>query len=120
MRELIRTVLGGSGATVVSTSTAFEAVAVCKAATFEVVVSDVGLTTDEAFEFMRELRRLPRELNGSTPALLMMGSFGRRRDRDQALALGFQRHLSKPCSPAKLLRVVGEMLADGGSTHRLN
>jgi CheY-like chemotaxis protein len=45
-----------------------------------------------------------------------LSAFAAPRDRERALAAGFQRHVAKPVDPAALLRLLEEMLEDTADT----
>ncbi len=49
--------------------------------------------------------------DGRLPTLVAITGWGQDADRSQALAAGFDHHLTKPVDPAHLLRLIGEARA---------
>jgi CheY-like chemotaxis protein len=59
------------------------------------------------------MRRLQEQHGAGVPrARIALSAFAAPRDREQALAAGFQRHVAKPVDPGALVRVLDEMLSD--------
>jgi CheY-like chemotaxis protein len=46
--------------------------------------------------------------DGGAPTLVAITGWGQESDRSQALAAGFDHHLTKPVDPAQLLRLLAE------------
>lgn len=110
-RELVVAILSGAGATVVAASSVAGALAIFKAATFDVLVSDIGMPQQDGYDLVREVRAMPPSRNGGVPAVALT-AFDREADRRRAYDAGFQVHLAKPCEPNRLVEVV-RGLADG-------
>ena len=70
-----------------------------------VIVSDIGMPQVDGYELLRQVRQLPEAEGGRTPAAAY-SAFTRPDDATQALAAGFQRHLSKPLAPAALIAAI--------------
>jgi len=77
-----------------------------------VVISDIGMSDIDGYEFIRKLRMLPVQgslLFGSTaetiPAIALTG-YATIKDRDRALAAGYQLHLAKPVEPEELVAAI--------------
>jgi CheY-like chemotaxis protein len=64
----------------------------------------------DGYALIREVRALPDERGGRTPALALTAYAGED-DRALALASGYQAHLAKPVEPAELSAVVAGLAA---------
>lgn len=100
-RDLLATLLETRHARVVCASSAQEALARVQETLPHVVISDIAMPGEDGYSFMRQLRSLPRERGGQIPAIALT-AFSQQRDRDQAFAAGFTRHLPKPVDLAEL------------------
>jgi PAS domain S-box-containing protein len=104
-RDLLRELLTRHGATVAIARTAGEAAALVEPFVPDVVVSDVGGREDECAEIVRSLRRLAPEI----PAVAL-SSFDVSTDAARAVDAGFDRHMSKPFDPVRLLETLRELV----------
>lgn len=75
----------------------------------DILISDIGMPEQDGYSLIRQIRALPREHGGDIRAIALTAYAGDR-DRNLALAAGFQRHLSKPVMPDHLANVVAELL----------
>lgn len=107
-RELVATVLRQRGAEVRTASGAAEALAALDEAAADVLVSDIGMPDRNGYHLIRELRRRPAEHGGSTPALART-AYARHKDRQRALAAGYQLYAAKPVDPDELTLLVGRL-----------
>jgi CheY-like chemotaxis protein len=64
----------------------------------DALVSDISMPGESGYEFIRRVRLLGRDGGGETPAIALTALAGIQ-SRDQALAAGFQVHISKPFEP---------------------
>ena len=71
----------------------------------QICLLDIGMPHRTGNEVAAEIRS--RE-NGRAPTLVAITGWGQDTDRNQALAAGFDHHLTKPVDPAQLLRLIGE------------
>jgi PAS domain S-box-containing protein len=104
-RVLISRVLEECGAKVMVSSSGAEALKIIEHEHPTVVLSDIGMPTEDGYEFIRKLRRLPKEKGGITPAAALT-AFARLEDKERALAAGYQRHIAKPVEPTELVGIV--------------
>ncbi|VXD19667.1 PAS/PAC sensor hybrid histidine kinase [Planktothrix serta PCC 8927] len=111
-RELIRVTLQEYGATVMAVETALEALELIRKSPFEVLVSDLGMPEINGYELIQRVRTLAPEVGGQIPAIALT-AYASAEDRQKALDLGFEQHISKPVDPlalalmiAKIVRVV--------------
>jgi two-component system, chemotaxis family, CheB/CheR fusion protein len=101
--EMFDMMLRISGYAVESSASALEALEKASGAQFDVIVSDIGMPYMNGYELARRLRALPGY--ASVPMIAVTG-FARYNDREQALASGFNAHLSKPVNPTTLLEMI--------------
>jgi signal transduction histidine kinase/DNA-binding response OmpR family regulator len=107
-RSLLEEILSQSGATVLCASGAQEALEMVEEFQPDVLISDVGMPDIDGFEFIEQLRRLPREQGGCTPAIALTG-YARGEDLERAAAAGFERHVMKPVDPISLVSAVASL-----------
>lgn len=114
--ELLETVLTGAGAVVACAGTVAEAFELLPAHHPNVIISDIEMPTENGHSFLRNLRSVLDEDGGLTPAIALTGR-SLPEDRRKGLASGFNLYLTKPTTPAALLRALSQ-LAGGLATPR--
>ncbi len=107
-RDLARLVLERSGATVAVAATALEAFEELRRSPPTVLVCDIGMPTEDGYDFIRRVRELGAAEGGSVPALALT-AFARDEDRVRALEAGYHAHLTKPADPAELAARVADL-----------
>lgn len=75
-----------------------------------VLVSDIGMPQEDGYDLIRQVRALAPSKGGLVPAMALT-AYARSTDRERALELGFNRHVSKPIDPATLAALVAELAA---------
>lgn len=78
----------------------------CEKATFDLIISDVGMPGINGLQLIANLRRRP--ATERVPAIKLTG-YGRPQDVQAALAAGFTAHLSKPVDMNKLCQLAAEL-----------
>jgi signal transduction histidine kinase len=106
-REMLAEVLSLLGYQTRGAASADEALALLAGWRPDIILSDIGLPRVDGYELIRRIRRLP-ELTGVV-ALAVTG-YGTGDDREQALAAGFDGHLTKPLDVAALDRQLRDLL----------
>jgi two-component system CheB/CheR fusion protein len=101
-REMLAMVFTRSGATVTAAASAGEAMEAMRRATPDLLVCDIGLPGEDGYELIRRVRTLEAEKGGRMPALALTAYAGPAH-RQQALAAGFDKQVSKPVVPAELV-----------------
>jgi CheY-like chemotaxis protein len=73
----------------------------------DILVSDISMPEVDGYAFIRQVREGTQHPN--VPAIALT-AHARAEDRRKALAAGFQEHLSKPVSFAKLARAIVKLV----------
>jgi CheY-like chemotaxis protein len=98
-----------NGAVVTATSSASEALQAFAAAIPDVLVSDIGMPEEDGCALIRKVRTLPSERGGRTPAIALTG-YATSKDRELAIAAGYQAHIAKPIEQAELVSAVANLV----------
>ena len=109
-REAMAIGLGRHGARVATASSASEALSALARERPQVLVADIGMAGEDGYALLRNVRALPAERGGATPAIALTG-YANQQDRADALRAGFQMHVSKPVTPAELAVAVASLVA---------
>ncbi|WP_373536527.1 PAS domain S-box protein [Microcoleus sp.] len=112
-RDLVVFLLEDCGASVTAVSNATDALAALIVSLPDLLLSDIGMPDTDGYMLLRQVRALPAEQGGLVPAIALTAYAGEI-DYRQALAAGFQRHLSKPLEPDKLLQTMLDLLDRSG------
>ena len=77
---------------------------------------------EDGYALIRQVRALPAEEGGNTPAVALT-AYARSEDRLKVILAGFQMHMAKPVEAAELLALVaslaGRVASIEGNLHRL-
>jgi PAS domain S-box-containing protein len=101
--ELVKFVLEEAGAMVTSTFSAIEALQSIDQLVPSLIVSDIGMPEMNGYALIRQIRAL--EQTKQVPAIALT-AYARESDQQQAIAAGFQQHISKPVDPEKLVSAI--------------
>jgi CheY-like chemotaxis protein len=104
-RELFTALLRAVGADVTAVASADEAFAVFCEFRPDVLVSDLEMPGHDGFWLIRNIRALPPERGGATPAAAVTG-LSTPEDRARVLRAGFQYHIAKPFDPESFIGIV--------------
>jgi len=109
-RKVMESLLQERGAKVRAVESAAEAREAIDMRRPRLIISDIGLPGEDGYAFIRGVRVQDPERQ---IAALAVTAFARPEDRQQALAAGFDEHLSKPVDPDKLLELAAKLAASG-------
>jgi len=113
MRELAVTILEEYGAVVRVAASAMEALIALDQFKLDVLICDIGMPDVDGYMLMRQIRsRLPEQGRG-IPAVALTAYAGEF-NQQQALAAGFQLHISKPVEPAELAKAIATLVGRSG------
>jgi signal transduction histidine kinase/CheY-like chemotaxis protein len=107
-RTLIRRVLEQCGARVLLAASASEGLESVRRERPDMIISDIGMPVEDGYTFIQQVRRLPPDQGGRTPAAALT-AFARAEDRTRALRAGYQTHVAKPVEPMELTAVVASL-----------
>jgi PAS domain S-box-containing protein len=108
-RRFVKTVLADAGADVREADSVDAALEVLGTTYIDVLVSDIGMPGADGYDLVSRVRELERAHGGHIPAVALTAYAGED-NRDRALAAGFTAHVTKPVSPARLVRIVGQAI----------
>nr|UDM54156.1 TPL3103 [Tolypothrix sp. PCC 7910] len=108
-RDFLTVLLDYYGAEVLTVATSDEFLAALESFRPDVLVSDIGMPEVDGYTLMKQVRSLPPERGGQTPAIALTAYAGEI-NQQQALAAGFQKHLSKPIDPDLLVQAVAQLV----------
>jgi signal transduction histidine kinase/DNA-binding response OmpR family regulator len=106
--NFIKFVLEEDGAIVTAVPSALDALKILSDLKPDVLVSDIGMPGMDGYALMRQIRTWQLEAGGGIPAVALTAYAGEI-DKRQALAVGFQTHLTKPVEPESLVTVIAEL-----------
>jgi CheY-like chemotaxis protein/two-component sensor histidine kinase len=116
-RELLRAVLRGAGARVSTAASATEGVTAAMRERPDVIVSDIAMPERDGCQMLRELRALPPENGGLTPAIAVT-AFASGEDRRRASEAGFSSYIVKPVDAVDLVTTVAATVGRAVPTSR--
>jgi PAS domain S-box-containing protein len=104
MRTMIATVLRGGGASVVVAESAEEAYEQLSLQSFDGLVSDIAMPTEDGHSLIRRIR--VREDDHSRIPAVALTAYGGPLQKELAISAGFNDYVKKPFAPRELLRVL--------------
>lgn len=107
--EFVAFVLEQAGARVLTSTSAPEAFATLKQFQPTLLVSDIGMPNMDGYMLIQQVRALPPEQGGTISAIALT-AFAGELNQQQALAAGFQKHLSKPIEPDLLISTIASLV----------
>ena len=109
-REMLRFILEQDAAQVIAASSVAEALESYKISRPDVIVADIAMPEYNGYALIAQIRAHDKELGRSTPAIALT-AYTSPADEATALAAGFQKYLSKPFEPAKIIEAIRSTLA---------
>lgn len=108
-RQVMEVILGRAGAAMRAFGMVDPAVSSFMNEPPDVIVSDIGLPEKDGYALIQQVRLLEDGKSRRVPALAF-SAFGRTQDQERAIACGFDAYLTKPVDPARLVRMLRELL----------
>ena len=105
---MVRDALEHGGATVTAVDSADEALAALQQELPHVLVSDLSMPGKGGYWLIGQVRALPPERGGATPAAALTSHAGPQH-RASVLRAGFQHHVDKPVAVRELVNVVATL-----------
>jgi len=103
--ELVAEVLGRSGARVIASKSAEEALAAFHQNRPDAIVTDIGMPHYDGYELVRRIRELP-EIAARQVPVIAVSALGGKDLQAKVLRGGFQAYMPKPIDPAGLVRAI--------------
>ncbi|MBD2196556.1 MULTISPECIES: MASE1 domain-containing protein [Calothrix] len=107
--EFITIMLENLGASVTAVTSAGEALEIIAKSRPDLLLSDISMPGIDGYMLIRLIRAMPPEQGGKIPAIALT-AFAGEMNQKQAIAAGFQMHLSKPVELEKLLTATTKIL----------
>ncbi|ARV62651.1 hypothetical protein BZZ01_32030 [Nostocales cyanobacterium HT-58-2] len=107
-RELLVFTIQQYGAQVTAAASAREALKILKQSQPNILVCDIAMPEMDGYTLIRQVRTLPKEQGGQIRAIALTAYAGESNQK-QALAAGFQRHLSKPVDLEELVEAIASL-----------
>jgi signal transduction histidine kinase/ActR/RegA family two-component response regulator len=111
-RALVRAVLEAAEADVSAAASAAEALNALDTGLFDVVLTDIGMSDIDGYDFVMRVRELERTTGRVPVCAIALTAYAGAEDRRRALAAGFQGYLAKPIDPGDLVRAVQAAYAE--------
>lgn len=109
MQELASFVLTKVGAKVMTAGSAMQALTLLNQSLPDLLLCDIGMPEMDGYSLIRQVREWAPEQGGTIPAIALTAYAGEI-NQQQALAAGFQMHISKPVEPEKLVQSIVHLL----------
>jgi PAS domain S-box-containing protein len=109
IRDLVSFILQDYGVQVTAVASAQEALQALSESIPDVLISDIGMPKTDGYMLMREVRSRSPQQGGQIPAIALTAYAGEM-NQQQALAAGFQMHISKPVDPDVLLKAIADLV----------
>ncbi len=107
--EVAKEALTTLGGTVIIAGGAAEGLEILKAKRPDVIICDISMPGKNGYQFIREVRSMPKSTRSSTPAIALTG-FARPEDRTKAMIAGYQKHIIKPLDTTKLVAAITDLV----------
>jgi signal transduction histidine kinase/ActR/RegA family two-component response regulator len=111
--DLNREILSQVGAEVRGCTSGAEALQLLQQWRPAVLVSDIEMPGLDGYTLLRQIRALPPDQGGKTPAVAL-SAYNRPEDRVRSLRAGFNFHVSKPVEPNELTAIVASLVGRVG------
>ncbi len=114
-REILTFILEQAGATVTAVASAVEALQALNQSTFDVLISDIGMPDMDGYMLLQHMTAQFAEPGGQAtayplPKAIALTAYAGEINQQKALAVGFQRHFSKPVEPAGLVAAIASLI----------
>ena len=116
-RELVVTLLGYGGHTVLQATDGAQALGLARVEHFDLLITDLLMPVMDGLELVREIRRDPS--TASIPVIFYTANYRRDEVESMATSLGVGQLLAKPIDPAEFIQVVEASLQGSTGTSSL-
>ncbi|MBD2037052.1 PAS domain S-box protein [Leptolyngbya sp. FACHB-321] len=106
-RDFITFMLEQNGAIVTSVPSASDALQAIAQTKPDVLISDIGMPEMDGYDLIRQIRSM---VKGKQVLAIALTAYAGEVDRQQAIAAGFQEHVTKPVEPETLIQIIQQQL----------
>jgi CheY-like chemotaxis protein len=106
--QMLKFVLEQNGADVVPTNTVPAALEQFERQRPDVILADIAMPDLNGYALITEIRRIDAERGSHTKAIAVT-AFSTQRDKELALASGFERYITKPFEPRVLVETLAQL-----------
>jgi two-component system, cell cycle response regulator DivK len=103
LRDVLRTLLAGSGYEMIEAADGEAGVAMAKSERPDLILMDIQMPVLDGYDATRQIKADPRI--AATP-VIAISSFAMKGDEEKARAAGCDHYVTKPYSPVQLLRII--------------
>lgn len=107
--EVAKEALTKQGGKVIIAGGAAEGLEILKSGRPDVIICNISMPGKNGYQFIREVRSMPKSAGSSTPAIALTG-FARPEDRTKAMIAGYQKHITKPLDTPKLIAAITDLV----------
>ena len=118
-RELMAAALAAYGASVTTAATGVEALAVLKQTAQDLLIADIGMVDMNGYALIRVPIRTLVDKPGTRLPAIALTVYATAKERDDALAAGFDRHVVKPIDPERVAHTFQYLGGSKSSTAEL-
>jgi len=108
-RDVIARILRDGRASVITASSAAEALEKLRKSAPALLISDIGMPGEDGYDLIRKVRALTEDAGARVPAVALT-AFARTEDLQRALLAGYQFHVAKPVEPSEPLTVCASLV----------
>ncbi|WGV25556.1 PAS domain-containing hybrid sensor histidine kinase/response regulator [Halotia branconii] len=109
IRDLVSFILQEYGVEVTTVTSAKEALERLSQWLPDILISDIGMPEVDGYMLIRQVRERSPQQGGTLPAIALTAYAGEI-NQQQALAAGFQLHVSKPVDPEVLIKAIASLI----------
>uniref|UniRef100_B8HTK5 Circadian input-output histidine kinase CikA n=1 Tax=Cyanothece sp. (strain PCC 7425 / ATCC 29141) TaxID=395961 RepID=B8HTK5_CYAP4 len=107
-RTMLQSLLEEAGASVVTASSAAEAIEILQDVQPNVLVSDIAMPGSDGYGLIRQVRAWESQGGGHIPAIAL-SAYAKPEDQTQSLLAGFEIHLAKPVDATVLISAIAQL-----------
>ncbi|MEG5063943.1 PAS domain S-box protein [Microcoleus sp. B3-A4] len=107
-REFLMVALEQCGATATAAASAAEAIDILHQSPPDILVSDIGMPVEDGYSLIGKVRSSESDKIKRLPAVALT-AYASEEDRHQAIATGYNEHLTKPIEPAHFATVLAKL-----------
>jgi PAS domain S-box-containing protein len=108
-REMLQYALEDTKALIMTAPSAGEALALFPTFEPDILISDLGMPEMDGYDLIGQIRALPSENGGRTPAIALTGYVGAEEEK-RVYSSGFDIHLAKPVDFNRLMEIINNLL----------